>query len=664
MKAPPFLVGCSLAFWGWRADFFVLSLCLAFFLEIGHWTRSKWQFTDLDYNRIWDLCAVGFVIGVIYQYSSDEITKAYAFTQWLPFFFYPIALAQVHGNAESLKLSTFSWWFRKKSNSAMSGKLINVSFFYFGICLVAASVNTDSSSFFYLFAFLLIAWALFQVRPQRFSLKLWVPVLILTGFAGYWGQVKIHEWQGVVESAMARWLANVQRRQTSPQESRTAIGQLGQLKLSGKIVLKVFPTKSGPPTYLREASYNLYRAGIWRADGKEFGGIPSDTNDIWILKKQPPGQRKTTLGLFLNSGRGILPLPNGAGTLMRLPVILLQTNTMGVTKVGDGPGYVHFDVLYREGEGIESTPDMGVDGPKGIPDHEAWAINRIAADLKLDSLAPQDRLRAIRAFFLDNFSYSTFTAPNLDKFGRESPLNRFLFESRSGHCEYFASATVLLLRRAGFPARYATGFAVQELARDKKTYNVRLRHAHAWCLVYYNNAWHDFDTTPAVWEKIEAEKASWMEPVRDLWSSVWFSFSKWRWGTTNFKMYIFVSLTILVVILSWRLIFRRHRRMVQEKAVKRPRQTSWPGLDSELFELERELEKRGWSRDASETFFQWKNRVQPSSGISNELLDPVLGLHYKYRFDPQGLENTERQVLRQKILELLQILGRERRGAR
>jgi transglutaminase-like putative cysteine protease len=48
------------------------------------------------------------------------------------------------------------------------------------------------------------------------------------------------------------------------------------------------------------------------------------------------------------------------------------------------------------------------------------------------------------------------------RFTNETPLARFLLRTRSGHCEYFATATVLLLRQLGIPARYAVGYAVHE----------------------------------------------------------------------------------------------------------------------------------------------------------------------------------------------------------
>ena len=84
-----------------------------------------------------------------------------------------------------------------------------------------------------------------------------------------------------------------------------------------------------------------------------------------------------------------------------------------------------------------------------------------------------------------------------------TPLTRFLLTSRSGHCEYFATATVLLLRQLGIPARYAVGYYVHEPAGSG--YVVRERDAHAWCLAWnrQTGSWDDFDTTPASWVAIE-----------------------------------------------------------------------------------------------------------------------------------------------------------------
>ncbi|HSQ57804.1 MAG TPA: transglutaminase domain-containing protein, partial [Gemmata sp.] len=60
------------------------------------------------------------------------------------------------------------------------------------------------------------------------------------------------------------------------------------------------------------------------------------------------------------------------------------------------------------------------------------------------------------------------------------PVEEFLFHTRSGHCERFASALVLLLRSQGIPAVLVLGFKGCEPTEQPGSYVVRQAHAHAW----------------------------------------------------------------------------------------------------------------------------------------------------------------------------------------
>ena len=73
----------------------------------------------------------------------------------------------------------------------------------------------------------------------------------------------------------------------------------------------------------------------------------------------------------------------------------------------------------------------------------------------------------------------------------------FLKESDTGYCVHFATATVVLLRAAGIPARYVTGYLVD--ARGGETTKVTAGNAHAWAEYYMPglDAWVALDATPA-----------------------------------------------------------------------------------------------------------------------------------------------------------------------
>jgi hypothetical protein len=78
--------------------------------------------------------------------------------------------------------------------------------------------------------------------------------------------------------------------------------------------------------------------------------------------------------------------------------------------------------------------------------------------------------------------------------------------SRRGSAASPASAGIatVLLRAAGIPARYATGYSVQEGSEIEQRYVVRASHAHAWVLAWVDGRWREVDTTPAVWAQADA----------------------------------------------------------------------------------------------------------------------------------------------------------------
>jgi transglutaminase-like putative cysteine protease len=93
-----------------------------------------------------------------------------------------------------------------------------------------------------------------------------------------------------------------------------------------------------------------------------------------------------------------------------------------------------------------------------------------------------------------NFRYT------LDLKGEDDdPLAAFLFETREGHCEYFATAMTIMLRTLEIPARIVNGFQMGEYNELNNMYTVRESDAHSWVEVYFprSDSWIEFDPTPA-----------------------------------------------------------------------------------------------------------------------------------------------------------------------
>jgi protein-glutamine gamma-glutamyltransferase len=303
-----------------------------------------------------------------------------------------------------------------------------------------------------------------------------------------------------------------------------------------------------------------------------------------------------------------------------------------------------------------------------VPTSEVPALDEIISEMKISDATEEQKLLAVQQFFADKFSYSTWLGPDKVARTNETALSRFLLQSRSGHCEYFATATVLLLRELGIPARYAVGYAVHEPSGHG--YVVRERDAHALCLAWNEQTkiWEDFDTTPASWVAAEGKRASVLQWFGDFSSWVRFQIAKLRWGQTNLRQYILWALVPMLALLLYQIIFRsRRRRGLKTKTKNSAAAIIWPGLDSEFYMLERRLVSHGLSRQPSESLSDWLAHalVDPALTDLRKPLEELIRLHYRHRFDPHGLSGKEREALTREAKICLDTLSRvDRRSAR
>jgi transglutaminase-like putative cysteine protease len=138
-----------------------------------------------------------------------------------------------------------------------------------------------------------------------------------------------------------------------------------------------------------------------------------------------------------------------------------------------------------------------------------------------DSLAPgRDDVASIAAaataVFREGFVYTLDPpAPEGD------PLAWFLFDSREGHCEYYASALAVLLRARGVPARLATGFYSAEYNEAGQYLSVRRGHAHAWVEVAVPGGWAVLDATPS--GGLVAPEVTWWQVAEESVNAAWLS---------------------------------------------------------------------------------------------------------------------------------------------
>ena len=681
-KAPPFLLGAALLFWGWQTGFPVIGALLAAALEAPRWVKARWDFSDQDFTRIWVFCTLLFLGAALYAFTSNEgpadlrglfqgatyfaqrnagaatSRTAASLLRWVPMIFFPFIAVQAYSAREAIPLRTLSlilsarWKKARELGLAVPiDRSVSIAYPYFALCLLSASFHPNDNTGYFWGLCALVAYGLWPHRSRRFGAPSWALVVCAAVFLGYWGQHGIAHLQGYLGSLNPQWLGNFSRNRFDPTQNRTELGSIGRLKKSGRVVIRLETRRGVAPPLLREATYRIYKGRTWFADISENDfqkvSAAATNENTYVLVDDKTNNSVVNISCYLPGGKALLPLPSGCGRLENLMAYILQKSTLGAV-LEEGPGLVVFNALFGPGPTMDESPNTALD--LSVPGREMPALDEVVDSLQLRGKSADQAVRLLNRFFAENFTYDTWQ--NSAPFSRtnETPLSRFLLQTRRGHCEFFATAGVLLLRRAGVPARYVVGWSVHE--GDGGKYVIRQRDAHAWCLVWDANAggWHDCDFTPSSWAHTEEANAPPWQFLADAWSRFVFEFSKFRWGQSNLRQYVLWALVPILGLLLYQIIFRKRGRRVAA-AAKVVEPVNWPGLDSEFYQLEQQLTRRGFRREPSQPLSIWLEQAVRSP----ELLElrpelfALLQLHYRYRFDPQGLDAEEREALRRTV---------------
>jgi hypothetical protein len=157
-----------------------------------------------------------------------------------------------------------------------------------------------------------------------------------------------------------------------------------------------------------------------------------------------------------------------------------------------------------------------------LPDRLDPRIQALADSLTAGLDDDYDKAVAIQRH-LQSFRYTL----DLPATAREATLPWFLFERRAGHCEYFSTAMVVLLRAAGVESRNVNGFLGGEWSQFGNYLAVTQNQAHSWVEVWFAGyGWVTFDPTPAGaggGERLE----SWFWPGRIFFDAIQHRWNKW-----------------------------------------------------------------------------------------------------------------------------------------
>jgi len=145
----------------------------------------------------------------------------------------------------------------------------------------------------------------------------------------------------------------------------------------------------------------------------------------------------------------------------------------------------------------QAYPASIVDRYLALPDDLPPTVRDLTLTVAGNAGNPYEAARLIEAYLRDNhtFAYEIRTAP-----AGQDAVAHFLFESKTGYFDLYASSMAVMLRTIGIPSRVAVGFALDRSDYDaaSKAYSVTEEEAWTWPEVYFPGlGWIEFNPTPS-----------------------------------------------------------------------------------------------------------------------------------------------------------------------
>ena len=624
----------ALLYWGWQQHNLPLALILAAVLGSTAMLPWRWPFASRDCNRVCDLSLLlllGFAVLSFRELGTQGIIRCIA---WLPLLLFLLPLTQTLREPSSLPLAALLPGLRRRKRGPLSHGDTRIGYPYLIICLLAsASGQPEGAVAVPVTLTVLALWS--ARRPGAHPLG-WVGASLCAILLASAGATALRALHVITEPVLYDLFEEYLRQNRNPFFTRTALGAVVPFKRSDYILARVRAVPGvTPPALLHEASYSAFQYGNWVARDAEFTTIEAEqgqSGKTWVLGTGPQADAQTFINLRFKQNVATIPLPPGARRIELVDAAEIQNNRYGTVRLELHPGWAGYQSAYHTDWNTGAAPGL----PElEIPDEYRQTLQRFATELGLYHMTPREAVRHVNTHFIRHFRYS------LERHWsrRNNQLHEFLFDHRSGHCEYFATVTTLLLRELGIASRYSVGFAVREYSPLEERYIIRARHAHAWTMAWLDDRWEVIDPTPpSLWEEEALDNP--LRPLLDLFSllSFWISPEAGLREESNWddQRLLWLLLPLLAALAGSML---RRPRIVWHADEG---STALPGTDSEFYRVVARLEQRHGKRPTGEPLSRWLQRCGPDRLVRSAMLQ----LHYRLRFDPQGLPPAARSRLR------------------
>ncbi|MDH3612150.1 MAG: DUF3488 and transglutaminase-like domain-containing protein [Gammaproteobacteria bacterium] len=300
-----------------------------------------------------------------------------------------------------------------------------------------------------------------------------------------------------------------------------------------------------------------------------------------------------------------------------------------------------------------------------VPEQSNKRTQALAKQMRASAASESAYIEAVLMKFHEEEYFYTLQPPPLGS----NPVDRFLFDSKRGFCEHYASAFAVMMRAGGIPARVVLGYQGGELNPMGGHMIVRQSDAHAWNEVWLDGiGWYRVDPTAAVApERIESGiSESLLDGVASAWGmSASFAFmhqltltwdamnAKWNewvlgYGPENQERFMawlgmsdpdwrkmiwtLVAVVIGIILLISLLLSLRYRP---------------PARDRAAILYERFVNKAGIELLTGETPAVFAQRAAAESPIPADVIDEITSTYLDARYgpvDPVAMRRLESAV--------------------
>jgi transglutaminase-like putative cysteine protease len=468
------------------------------------------------------------------------------------------------------------------------------------------------------------------------------------------------------------------------------LGQIGTLKQDDGLVMRVRIDNGEPPRGLR-----------WRGVAlDEFTGIswkksPDARRPEQVNERAGFFQLGTTESLHKLTTQTFFLEPLESPVLFAAPRVVAVQGDLPFVRV-DGEGSIQsrrhdFErVMYKAiSDTHEPTPDeLRNDMRPYSAAYQRYLQLPETLDPRVVSLArtmiregdARNRYEAAKAIewqLQRDYGYSLEM-----KASGPDPLSDFLFNIKAGHCEYFATAMVVLLRTHGIAARVVNGFLPGEYNETAGAYTVRQSDAHSWVEVYFpeTRSWVTFDPTPSAGRVVpqhtglKAQLEKYAEALELLWFQYVVGYDKqeqrslasslhnqvFDYGrmvsrllatmkgllTTNVLTFL-AGAVVLLLGLGVLLFGRRIWQFIQQRGSGRLLEESLAYSDVEFYKkLLQVMEQRGVARDKHQTPLEFADRLRSQDAMI------ITRAYNRVRFGGERLSPTEKREVERALVVL------------